>query len=429
MINNERQYRITKAQLSKLQEAVKAFNIEEAVKRTGSDVLARAELEAMKSEEEILSEQLWEYDALQSGAIKVLKAEDLSELPSILIRARIAQGLSQRQLADMLDIKEQQIQRYESEEYASTSLRRLAKIADVLELNISEVAEIRQEPSDERLIKQKSIDWSQFPIKEMYRRHWFEGFSGSIEVAIVEAESLIKAFIYNVIRKPSVALHRKRVRAGSDLDIYALLAWECRIRTLVKNTTKKATYIHGSLDNEWITKLVKQSRYPDGPVRARKCLGEVGICLVIEPHLPNTHLDGVALLYGEMPVIGLTLRYDRLDNFWFVLFHELFHVIKHLRKGQIENIFDDLEAEPDELEREADQLAQKSLIPDEVWKTALARYVRSETSVTSLAEKLEISPTIIAGRIRNEANNYVILNELVGQGEVRKRFPEVSFGQ
>ncbi|MBA7706189.1 hypothetical protein ES703_115038 [subsurface metagenome] len=99
MITNERQYRITKAQLSKLREAVKAFDVDEAAKCTGSKVLAQEELKALKSEEEILSEQLREYDTLRSGAVKFLKAENLSDLPRILIRARIAQGLSQRQLA------------------------------------------------------------------------------------------------------------------------------------------------------------------------------------------------------------------------------------------------------------------------------------------------------------------------------------------
>ena len=68
-------------------------------------------------------------------------------------------------------------------------------------------------------------------------------------------------------------------------------------------------------------------------------LAHSGIPLVVEPHLPQTYLDGAAfLLPAGRPVIGLTLRYDRLDNFWFVLFHELAHVVKHLRKDRLEAI-------------------------------------------------------------------------------------------
>lgn len=146
MITNERQYRITKARLSDFHKAVKAYELDEATKRIGSSVLAKAELEALKSEAEILSEQIQEYDDLKSGAVTILRAENLDELPSILIRARIARGLSQRQLADKLNLKEQQIQRYESDQYASASLRRLTEVARALQLKISEVAELSQRP-------------------------------------------------------------------------------------------------------------------------------------------------------------------------------------------------------------------------------------------------------------------------------------------
>jgi HTH-type transcriptional regulator/antitoxin HigA len=158
-------------------------------------------------------------------------------------------------------------------------------------------------------------------------------------------------------------------------------------------------------------------------------LQEIGIVLIIEPYLTNTYLDGAALLNGDFPVIGMTLRYDRLDNFWFVLLHELFHIIKHIRKGKLETIFDDIDAEgKDNIEREADSLAEEALIPSEKWLTALPRYVQSEQSIKDFAADLGIDSSIVAGRIRYEAKNYRILNELVGQGKVRKWFPEVNFG-
>lgn len=69
------------------------------------------------------------------------------------------------------------------------------------------------------------------------------------------------------------------------------------------------------------------------------------------------------MLQLHRPVIGMTLRYDRLDHFWFVLIHELVHVKKHLRSGTVESVFDDLEAEvEDQIEREADTLAAEFLI-------------------------------------------------------------------
>ena len=95
MITNERQYRITHSQVEKLRGAVDSFDVKEAAGRANSDVLAKAELAALQSELENLSQQIQEYETLKSGSVEILKASSLEELPSILIRARIARGLSQ----------------------------------------------------------------------------------------------------------------------------------------------------------------------------------------------------------------------------------------------------------------------------------------------------------------------------------------------
>jgi HTH-type transcriptional regulator/antitoxin HigA len=430
MITNERQYRITKRQLSSLRKALADFNSKDAAERAGSDILATAELSALRSEEASLSSQLREYELLKSGGITQLKASNLEELPSILIRARIAQGLSQRELAELVGVKEQQIQRYESDEYATASLHRLREIAEALKLRISEIAELKPMSSTAEAAITREVDWSLFPVREMYRRHWFEDFSGSLTAALEQADTLVSDYVKSVRPRPLVALHRKRVRTGSSVDEYALLAWECRILSLAARAKLRRSYQDGSIDAQWIAELARQSGKTDGPLCAKKQLEEAGIALVVEPHLASTHLDGAALLHDDGPVIGMTLRYDRLDNFWFVLFHELFHVVKHLRKGRIQGIFDDLDiSDIDGVEHETDSLADEALIPSEVWNRALARYVRSSESVVALASEIKISPAIVAGRIRHEAGNYVILNELVGQGEVRRLFPEAGFGR
>lgn len=429
MITNERQYRITKRQLSKLKKALSEFNILEVTERLDSKILAVSEMNALKSEEVILKNQLKEYELLRSGEITQLKASNLGELPSILIRARIAQGLTQREFAELVGLKEQQIQRYESDEYATANLRRLQDIAIALKLNITEIAELNIGSRSNDAITKQEFEWSRFPIKEMYKRQWFEGFDGSLGAALEEANNLVPDFLSRVIGKPTIALHRKRVRTDSLLDEYALLAWECRILSLASKANLRGSYEARAIDDQWISGLSLISEKHDGPLHAKEHLEKAGIALVVEPHLTGTHLDGAALLSSRGPIIGLTLRYDRLDNFWFVLFHELFHVIKHLRRRVLVSIFDDLESEStDKLEHEADSLAREALISQNIWDRALARYVRSSESVIEMAKELHISPAIVAGRIRYEANNYIILNDLTGQGEVRKHFPEAGFG-
>ena len=125
------------------------------------------------------------------------------------------------------------------------------------------------------------------------------------------------------------------------------------------------------------------------------------------------------------PVIGLTLRFDRSDNFWFTLFHELGHVFLHLGTGRYYDFFDeDGTAATDRIELEADEFALNSLVPPEAWDSCLSRFDMSEEAVRIDAEKLRIDASIIAGRIRRERGDYTVFNNLVGQGHVRSQFAE-----
>jgi HTH-type transcriptional regulator/antitoxin HigA len=158
-------------------------------------------------------------------------------------------------------------------------------------------------------------------------------------------------------------------------------------------------------------------------------LQAIGVAVIIEPHLPGTFLDGATLMMDEeFPVIGMTIRHDRVDNFWFTLIHELAHLFLHLG-GQYDSFVDDLDFEDklDSCEREADDLASEILIPSQEWTKSPASKLNSEDAALHLARKLGIHPAIIAGRMRHELKNYRILSQLVGYGEVRKLFPKVAW--
>lgn len=429
MITNERQYRITSAQLEKFRKAIEDFDIKAVIKQTKSKVLAKAELDALRSEYENLSIQVHEYETLKSGTVEILKASNLEELPSILIRARIAKRFSQRQLADAIGLKEQQIQRYEAEEYASANLPRLAEVAKSLGLNISEVAEFKTTTTGTTVDTEKDdLAWDQFPIKEMYRRNWFERFSGTLEEAVANAEELVKEFVEDSLDRPIQSAARQRVRLGGTVNRYALIAWQCRVISLAKKQGLGNKYKQKTITGEWLTELACLSCADDWEKKVIEYLQKFGIRLVIESHLPNTYLDGAAFLLSDgSPVIGMTLYRDRIDNFWFVLLHELIHVMKHLHKEDIESIFDDLDVDAEGIEQEADEQAGEILVPEDKWNTALARYLRSKDSIIDFANDLGIHPAIVAGKIRREARNYTILTDMVGQGEARKHFPNVCF--
>ena len=128
----------------------------------------------------------------------------------------------------------------------------------------------------------------------------------------------------------------------------------------------KADYERGTVTVDFRTKVARLSWSEDGPQLAQELLDKHGIPLVIERHLPRTYLDGVALRLGdERPVIGLTLRDDRIDNFWFGLLHVLAHVGRHMDNGREEAFVDDctlrnLDGRPeDHREAQADDWGKK----------------------------------------------------------------------
>jgi HTH-type transcriptional regulator/antitoxin HigA len=139
VITNEVQYRATKAHLDRFEQA--AVNIEARPgKRTK---LERLELDAVRSQAADLRAELDDYDELRTGNRSTFDAPSLEELATVLVKARIARGWTQRQLAEALGMAEQQIQRYEANDYRSTSLARLCDIANALGVTIRERGELR----------------------------------------------------------------------------------------------------------------------------------------------------------------------------------------------------------------------------------------------------------------------------------------------
>lgn len=135
-------------------------------------------------------------------------------------------------------------------------------------------------------------------------------------------------------------------------------------------------------------------------------------------------MDGAAILQSGVPVVALTLRYDRIDNFWFTLLHECAHVIKHLSEDN-SLILDDFDSDAlDEREHEANILARDAVIPLDVWENHKINKFKNpdKEHIIDFANQMEIHPALIAGRIRYERKQYNIFSNLLGNREVRKLF-------
>lgn len=132
MITNERQYRITRKKAADFVRVIKEFDAASSERTNVHPTLLRAELNAMRSQLADLREELKEYEQLKSADPSEISVDSIEELADGLIKARISSGLSQRALAKRLEIKEQQVQRYEATRYGSASYQRLCEISRAL---------------------------------------------------------------------------------------------------------------------------------------------------------------------------------------------------------------------------------------------------------------------------------------------------------
>jgi HTH-type transcriptional regulator/antitoxin HigA len=271
-----------------------------------------------------------------------------------------------------------------------------------------------------------AMDWDRFPVREMIARGWIKGRVADIRH---QAKEVMQRFLAPLGRDwVPVALYRQThyLRSARQMDPYALAAWKARVCLRALETPLPVKFEPNILTTTFMHELAHLSTLTDGPRNAQEYLANVGISLVVEAHLPETYLDGAAILAGpDRPIAALTVRHDRIDNFWFVLMHELAHISSHLTGG-ITTFYDDLDLEDstNSQEQEADRIAGEALIPEAEWSRSPASNWRTPEAVHLLAGRLRIHPAIVAGRIRHHYKSYRVLNRLVGQGEVRRLFPE-----
>lgn len=281
-------------------------------------------------------------------------------------------------------------------------------------------------------MQSEEVQWDRFPIYELKKRGWLKPVADTARTA----EALMANLIQRAGGMQAVpqTFYRKNdsVRQNASMDPYALQAWCLRVLAIARKRILPESYRDGAIDHDFLRFLATLSRLPDGPKRAVDALAQKGVAVVYVKHLPKTYLDGAAMRTKEgVPVIGLSLRYDRLDNFWFCLLHEVVHVWRHLND---ENDFyvDDLKLDPTDhsedqsVEEEADKFAQEALIPSDHWDKANLLGKATPSRVMAFAQSVNVHPAIVAGRVRRENDNYRLLSQFVGTNEVRQHFEEKS---
>jgi HTH-type transcriptional regulator/antitoxin HigA len=271
---------------------------------------------------------------------------------------------------------------------------------------------------------------SKYPFTQMYKEGYFGFFDGTLQEAKEAREELLGR-LFSVFR--SLSFERAYCRSSSheNMDAFALEAWQARALALA-NERELPPYSPDSLKEDDVKYLVSLSAFDGGPLLAREFLEKHGVPMIILKHLPRTYLDGACFKSPSgRPVIGMTLRHDRVDNFWFTLVHELGHVFLHLGQDNYA-FFDETEGDPDRnefrdpKEKDANDFASRMLVPENEWKSWRRRNsgIVSKEEIHLFADHINVSPSIVAGRLRWETGDYEKYSALLGNKAVKKLFQE-----
>lgn len=250
------------------------------------------------------------------------------------------------------------------------------------------------------------------PVGEMIKRGWLEGVEDLRDVKKVEA-ALVRFFGVPSIEEIEILHHAAKKTETFLPATRAQLAWLHRVKTIASEM----------LVPRYSEVAARQAintfgRFLLAPEEARKVprvMAECGIRYVIVETLSSAKIDGVCFwLNDQSPVIGMSLRHDRIDNFWFVLRHECEHVLRH--HGKAAAMLDaELEGERAgnganvaEEERVANEAAADFCVPRRTMDSFIARKspLFSERDIIGVARTLNIHPGLVAGQLQRRINRY-----------------------
>ena len=257
---------------------------------------------------------------------------------------------------------------------------------------------------------------SNYPIREMIKRGWLtDGDAESL------AGQLVDFFEVGGADEVPYLAHAAKKTDYEEREIPgAQLAWLFRVRQIAKSISVRS-YSESKL-REAVDTMREYRVAPEEARRVPRLLSECGVRLVIVEALPSSGIDGVCLWLDKSgPVIGLSMRFDRLDNFWFVLRHEIEHVLQGHGRSTPEGMVD--------VELQGDNAATGASIPEEerIANAAAANFCVQtekmesfflrkhpffyEKDVLAFAKLQNIHPALPVGQIQRRLGRYDYLKK------------------
>ena len=323
----------------------------------------------------------------------------------IILRELGARGWSQQDLAAIMGRPEQAISEIirAKKQITAETARQLAKAFGTSPdfwLNIEMQYQLHQAKRDtlETAIERRSKLYHLAPINEMTRRGWMQQGTTIDE----QEHEYCRFYQVPTIDQPPQAAFRLRVSEERGPEDRAILAWVRRVEQLAGDQPVK-TFMADALP-VFVDRLLSLANDELDIKKIPAFFLENGIHFVIVPHLSKTYLDGAALWINDHPVIALSLRYDRIDAFWFTLLHELAHIYLKHQQVHVDQLFDREKQDLGLEDIEANNQAIQWLLPEEnilefiEWNRP--RY--SRLSIGQFATEQKRHPGIIIGQLMHK---------------------------
>jgi len=309
-------------------------------------------------------------------------------------------GWSQKEFAEILGFSKKHVNRLiqDKEPITSDTARRLSKafgssakfwldMETNYRLNLETTAKIEEEECAAR-----ALCFHYMPIREMRKKGWIPDDEKSL-IETVKSFWGISELSFEFLEKQAKTCYRKS-EAFANFNPYFAFAWLQK----AKNDLSQITLNYSQDKLEELAKQIPELSYDrKGIEKFIHNLNDCGVQFLCLPHLEDTYIDGAAFYHNENPVIVYTARYDRTDNFWFTVTHEIVHVLKHISKDG-SPIFDNMEdTSSNETEKEADRLSAKILKEEDILSFFKDITRISATHINQCSINLKISPAIIVG--------------------------------
>jgi HTH-type transcriptional regulator / antitoxin HigA len=269
----------------------------------------------------------------------------------------------------------------------------------------------REEHAETNAVERKARLYALTPVKELVKRNWIEP---SENIEVLERRVCSFLGINNPLEAPTVSFAARKSGANSEIPSPPMIAW-------LKRATYLAEAVHVKKYSEKVLvggqhRLRSLMQWAEDVKQVPRVLADLGIRFVVVEHMPQTKLDGMTFwLNDSSPVVALTLRHDRVDNFWQSLLHEIDHV-RHGEGKLTPCIDEDIESSnKPENELRCDRFAAEFSIPPNELRDFIARvrpYFTPEKA-TGFALRMKVHPSVAAGQIRHAMGNFSVLSTLV----------------